>query len=136
MDLTPHLEVLQKLHKYSQGSEKNTFDKEETEKLEIFSKINIIPIETDINLIKNNFVKLSHVLKYIPKEQELYHTPLKDLWILPFSILLEWKQLYGAECLWSGFGLNDEYKRNYPDDDYFWQSSDTFVTVYRRLKAP
>lgn len=136
MDLTPYLEVLQKLHKYSQGNEKNSFDKEETEKLEIFSKINIIPIETDINLIRNSFVKLSHILKYIPKELELYHTPLSALSTLPFSILLEWKQLYGAECLWSGFGLQDEYKRNYPNDDDFWQSSDAFVTVYRRLKAP
>lgn len=107
------------------------------EKLCLFANLPLIQFEIDEDILLSSYSNLFHVKELIPGPdtiKELYETKIMNLGTLPSSALCEWK-LYPIQKLWRKFNLEKEFNEFFPDDKMFWDSENTFVEIYRKLKA-
>lgn len=132
--ILPTIEIIRS---YLTNPQDYIYDKESEEKLEIFTKLLPIKLETNLQTLKNSFSNICHAIEFIPNsdgENEIYTTKIRDIASLPKSILMPWKSLYGAHQLWRMFKLEKEFESLFENEQLFWNSEETFIGIYRKLK--
>lgn len=122
---------------FKSDPEGNNFNEESKEKLHIFAKLLPINLETNLHTLRNSRANLLHAIAHTPNsitENKLYNKSVADFQ-KEESVLHNWKRTHGAKHLWRKFHLEKEYSSSFANEQAFWNSNETFVEIYRRLKA-
>lgn len=122
---------------YKDDPDGNFFTEASKEKLHIFTNLLPINLETDLNTLKNSRANLLHAITHTPNndaEDGVYNKSVADFQYEQ-SVLHIWKRTHGAYQLWRKFHLEKEYSSSYVNEQEFWNSNESFIEIYRRLKV-
>lgn len=91
-----------------------------------------IPLEKDSVKIKGSFAHLHDATEFIallPKQVEGLEMPIKDnVWTGIYR-----KQYPSATLLWKCAGLEESFNTLFPKEDDFWESQESYISIYHRL---